>query len=190
MATNSAEWSVWLRQFSAELIARLDLDQPDAFRHEAVTAARIASGWLGEEGLDDTGLAGLERRLGVALPPSYRSFLAASNGFLLPGLIVPRLFAAAEVAWYRDVDPETIATWAEFAEPGSPESQLGECLLISERELVGTAVFLLNPLARHADGEWEALYLAHWIPGANRFRSFQDLLEQERQQFLNRDDGG
>ncbi len=183
---NSAEWSIWLRQFSTELIDRLDLDQPDAFRHEAVTAARVASGWLGEAGLDDAGLAGLETRLGVALPPSYRSFLAASNGFLLPGLIVPRVFAAAEVAWYRDVDPETIATWAEFAEPGSPESQLGECLLISERELVGTGVLLLNPSVRDADGEWEALYLAHWIPGANRHRSFQDLLEQERQTLLER----
>src|SRR5688572_2325026 len=79
-----AEWSIWLRQFSAELIDRLDLDRPDAFRHEAVTAARAASGWLGEAGLDEGELAGLEARLGVALPPSYRSLLAASNGFLLP----------------------------------------------------------------------------------------------------------
>ena len=185
---NSAEWTIWLRQFSAELLARLDLDQPDAFRHEAVTSARVASGWLGEDALDEAGLAGLETRLGVALPPSYRSFLAASNGFLLPGLIVPRIFAAAEVGWYRDADPETIAIWSTFGEPGSPESQLGDCLLISERELIGTAVFLLNPSRRHADGEWDALYMAHWIPGVNRYRSFQDLLEQERQTFLNDDD--
>jgi hypothetical protein len=184
---NSREWTVWLRQFSAELIERVDLDQPDAFRHEAVTAARISTGWLGEPGLEETELAALETRLGVALPPSYRSFLAASNGFLFPGLIIPRLLTGGEVAWYRAVDPETVAIWGSTAEPGSPESQLGDCLAISERELIGTAILLLNPLVRDAGGEWEALYLAHWIPGANRYRSFQELLEQERQTFLNDD---
>lgn len=185
---NKEEWTSWLRQFSSELLDALDLDQPDAFRHEAVTAERVAAGWLGEPGLDAAELQTLEAQLETALPPSYRSFLAASNGFLLPGLIVPRLLSGHELAWYRDVDPETVAIWARYAEPGSPESQLGDCLLISERELVGTGVFLLNPAVRHPDGEWEALYLAHWIPGANRFRSFQDLLAQERDGRLRRDE--
>ena len=180
------EWSTWLAQFSAELIARVDLNRPDAFRHPAVTAERVASGWLGEAGLDETELARVETRLGIALPTSYRSFLAASNGFLLPGLIVPRLMGGAEVAWYRDVDSATVAIWAESAAPGSPESRLGDCLLVSERELVGTCVFLLDPAARHSDGEWEALCLAHWIPGANRYRDFEDLLERERDDFLKR----
>lgn len=185
---NKEEWSSWLRGFSSELLEALDLDLHDAFRHEGVTAERVGSEWLGEPGLDEAELQRLETRLDISLPPSYRSFLAASNGFLLPGLIVPRLLSGRELAWYRDVDPETVATWARFAEPGSPESQLGDCLLISERELVGTGVFLLNSAMRHPDGEWEALYLAHWIPGANRYRSFQDLLAQERDGFLKHDE--
>jgi hypothetical protein len=178
------EWSTWLERFNAELIDRVDLNRPDAFRHPAVSAQRVASGWLGEAGLDETELERLEMRLGVVLPPSYRSFLAASNGFLLPGLVVPRLMGGAEVAWFRDVDPAAVAIWAESAAPGSPESRLGDCLLVSERELIGTGVFLLDPAARHADGEWEALCFAHWIPGANRYRDFADLLARERDGFL------
>jgi hypothetical protein len=175
------EWSIWLAQFSAELIARVDLSRPDAFRHPAVTAERVASGWLGEAGLDEVELARIETSLGVVLPPSYRAFLAASNGFLLPGLIVPRLLGGGELAWYRAVDPTTVAIWAESATPGSPESRLGDCLLISQRELVGTGVFLLDPSARPADNEWDAVYLAHWIPGADSYRDFTALLEEQRQ---------
>lgn len=57
----------------------------------------IASGWLGFPGAGEEEIAALEDRLGTRLPPSYRSFLRASNGFLQPGVIVPRLLATDEV---------------------------------------------------------------------------------------------
>jgi hypothetical protein len=142
----------------------------------------VAAGWLGSPGVSDDEIRDAEAGLGTPLPPGYRSFLQASDGFLLLGLIVPRLRSAGELRWLRDEDPETVATWAEYAEPGSVESELDGCLQISDRELVGTAVYLLNPARRHGE-EWEAVHLAHWSPGAESFPSFRQLLIEERRRF-------
>jgi hypothetical protein len=42
---------------------------------------------------------------------------------------------------------------------------------------------LLNPNIVTPDGEWEALYFAHWIPGADRYPSFWELMQAEREAF-------
>jgi len=66
----------------------------------------------------------------------------------------------------------------------------GDSLLISkgsESELV-----LLNPSVVSADGEWETIFSAHWIPGNERFRSFRDYLEKvvrDEEGFLANDSG-
>lgn len=181
----------WLRDLNAELLERLDLATPDAFRDPRVTAEVADSGWLGSPGASEAEIQSAEARLGMAFPPSYRAFLQASDGFLLPGFIVPRLRPVREVQWLRDEDPETIARWAEYAEPGSPEAELDGCLQISDRELIGTAVYLLNPARRDGD-EWEAVHLAHWSPGAERFGSFPHLLVEESRRFAQRaaEEGG
>jgi hypothetical protein len=172
----------WLEDLNRELLDRVDLATPDAFRDSRVTAEVVAAGWLGSPGASDDEIRDVEAGLGTALPPGYRSFLQASDGFLLPGLIVPRFRSAGELRWLRDEDPKTVATWAEYAEPGSVESELDGCLQISDRELVGTAVHLLNPARRHGE-EWEAVHLAHWSPGAESFPSFRHLLVEERRRF-------
>ncbi|MEV4569458.1 hypothetical protein AB0K12_37330 [Nonomuraea sp. NPDC049419] len=38
---------------------------------------------------------------------------------------------------------------------------------------------LLNPRVRTAEGEWEAWFHAPWLPGANRYRTFLELMEDE-----------
>ncbi len=118
----------WLGDLNRELLARVDLATPDAFRDSRVTAEVVAAGWLGSPGASDDEIRDVGAGLGTALPPGYRSFLQASDGFLLPGLIVPRLRSAGELRWLRDEDPETVATWAEYAEPDrlSPSS-MGAC---------------------------------------------------------------
>jgi hypothetical protein len=30
------------------------------------------------------------------------------------------------------------------------------------------------------DGEWEAWFFANWLPGANRYRSFWEMLQTEQ----------
>ena len=57
-------------------------------------------------------------------------------------------------------------------------------LEISDRERAGTAVYLLYPQIVTPEGAWEAWFFAHWIAGANRFRSLWELMQHEHQGFL------
>ena len=179
------EWDEWLRTWNREILARYDPTKYNAFIDPLVTPDIIASGWLGSPGASEAQIAELEARLGATLPPSYRSFLRASNGFLQPGVIVPRLLPADEVTWLRDVDPETIEIWTEALSSSGdvdadvPELRLSTALRVSARETVGTAMYLLDPRSVNADGEWEAWFFAHWAPGIDRFPSFRALMQAE-----------
>lgn len=176
-----ADWQAWLTEWSRELIERFNPAEYSAFVDSAAASA-AASGWLGAPGATEEQLAALEARLGRALPPSYRTFLEASNGFFTPGLIVPRVLPVQEVAWFRETNAETIDAFNVGLTygGGEPESFLQNPLQISAVELVGTAVYLLNPNVVGPDGEWEAGYFADWVPGVDRYSSFLTLMEMER----------
>jgi hypothetical protein len=62
------------------------------------------------------------------------------------------------------------------------DEYLQTALEISED--TGDGVCLLNSKVVFPDGEWEAWFFAHWIPGAHRYRSFWDLMQAERESFL------
>jgi hypothetical protein len=182
------DWPAWLQGFNRELLERLDLEEYSAFRDPRVTPELVATGWLGSAGATESRILAAEARLGVELPPSYRTFLAASDGFLQPDLIVPRLRTADETAWHGDLEPESAAAWAEFAEAGDPLGRLAGCLQVSDVELVGSAVYLLDPASRGPDGEWEAYFLADWVPGVDRYPSFFELMQAQRTMYADRDD--
>ena len=183
------EWQPWLEEWNREILARYDPTEHNAFVDPTVTPAVLSSGWMGFPGASEAQLAELELRLGVTLPPSYRSFLRASNGFLQPGVIVPRILPAREVSWLRDIDPDTIDAWTH-ATPGAvvdPDDfvqYLPTALQVSGRETVGTAMYLLNPRVTTAEGEWEAFFFAHWVPGVRRFPSFWALMQAELRDLL------
>src|SRR5579883_1023010 len=46
------------------------------------------------------------------------------------------------------------------------------------------AIYLLNPQVVTEDGEWEAWFFGDWLPGADRYRSFREMMEAEYQNFL------
>jgi hypothetical protein len=99
-------------------------------------------------------LDGLELRLGVALPPSYRGFLGAADHVGGPGL-----HDLAAVGWSYD---------RETPRPGHLRFALD-----AGQDRDGRRV-LLDPLATGRDGEWEA-----WAAGPDggvRYRSFGALL--------------
>ena len=183
------DWEPWLREWSRTLLARVAPSSPDTYPDEDLTPEIMTSRWLGAPGAGEPKLAALEARLGIALPPSYRSFLRASNGFLQPGILVPRLLPAEEVDWFRSAHQGVIDAWhvgttlglgKAASDPEAFEHYLPTALQVSDMERAGTAVYLLNPKVVDAAGEWEAFYFAHWIPGVNRYPSFRALMEDER----------
>jgi len=141
-------------------------------------------------GNDEDQLAELESRLGTQLPPSYRNFLRATNG-LFGGF--PLLLPTEDVDWLRNIDPETIDGWnrdygreatdEQYATYGADQ----DCVHMRPRHLksalqVSTTldgyVFLLIPDVRFGD-EWEAWLLGYKLPGAIRYRSFAEMIEDE-----------
>lgn len=189
MAELHYDWNTWLKEWYDLLIEKLD---PERYpRHDAATINAVRSGWLGGNPASEAQLQALEQRLGKRLPPSYRQFLRASNGFFQPEMLVPRLFAIDEVEWYRVHNQDTIDIWQAIEDEttGSVTEDeevffaqfLPNMLEISATELVGTAVYLLCPERINAVGEWEAYYFAQWIPGATRYTSFWELMQKERE---------
>jgi hypothetical protein len=194
------DWQSFLREFSQQLA------DDDRIR-DVLSETELESGWLGRDGASPQQIAQLERRLGAQLPPSYKNFLQASNGFGPTGLdsvTPPNLWPLDTVAWFRDRhNDDWISPWrAAEANTGIlrvPDQQyfvygptqvptairseyLASALEVSD---VGDGgVYLLNPEVRFADGEWEAWHLAAWLPGASRYRSFREMMEAIRSRFL------
>ena len=151
--------------------------------------AAVAAGWLGRPGADPARLLALEERLGRPLPPSYRAFLELTDGFGRISPFIERLRPADEVAPFADENEGWIEAFARFPvdvseaahaefEDGAAHfrwQHLRSCVQVSD---VGdSAVILLNPEVV-IDGEWEAWFLASWLPGARRYRSFAALLRE------------
>jgi cell wall assembly regulator SMI1 len=145
---------------------------------------------LGYAGATEQQLQQLERRLGVpALPPSYRAFLATSNGWRNTSPFIDRVWATDDVAWLSERNHELIRIWTS---PGSVDCwerrNLPGALEISDWG--DSALYVLNPASVDVRGEWEAAFFGNWIPGARVYPSFQALMEAEYALFCDLRDRG
>jgi hypothetical protein len=192
---NTDEWKAFILEWS-ERIAQQDLDN-----------------YYGEErnfdpvhGYGTTGaIAATESRLGIALPPSYKEFLKASNGLKQPleQLVTTGgdFWPAEEIDWFRVRNKEWIDAWIDGENsyyrgepaPETPDEQyfvygseqnpcdlrsryMQNALEISHDGDAG--IYLLISDVINEDGEWEAWHLASWLPGAGRFRSFEEMMKE------------
>lgn len=182
------DWSVFLRDWSRELIAGSAIAGK-------LPADVKASGWLGFAGASEAEIAAAEARLGKALPPSYRSFLKVTNGWRMTGLFIDRLWGTGDIEWFRVRHAEWIADWnfgASYYPPRTPQEALrdldsdGHYLpsVLEISDVGDSAIYLLNPQIVAADGEWQAWFFSNWNPGASRYRSFQEMMVAERKTFL------
>jgi predicted DNA-binding WGR domain protein len=177
-------WRPLLEKLSKKVLASEDL------------AARLPSKarkarWLGFDGASSKEIVALEKRLGKTLPDSYRSFLETSNGWLATGPFIERLLPAAEVKPFAEENKEWVDIYAADADAVSVEDHAtwrGDCVHFRPAYLEGavqisavgdSAVMLLVPEVQDANGEWEAWFFASWLPGADRFPSFRELMENE-----------
>lgn len=183
-------WAALLGAWSHELCSdqQFALTQPDEV---------IESGWTGSGPASDEAIRDLEARLGRRLPPSYRSFLQTTDGFVGGGS-VDRIRPASEVRPFVEEEAEWVEIWLDSAGGEAPMSLaehvasqgedpvwarwslLAEAIQVSD--VFDGAVYLLCPSVTDERGEWEAWCFANWLPGADRHASWWDLLSAERAQ--------
>jgi len=198
-------WKATLQAWNQVLLRDLRFedyqDSPEQLTLLDLSRKVVESGRLDYPPATREDIARAETRLNRRLPPSYRNFLLASNGFRLPGNLVPRLLPASEIDWLRVRRPDVIEDWKstlqaayEFEAKATrrprwrrlPDpaddpfvKELQAALLISEMEAGGSAIYLLRQVYIAPEIEWEAWFFADWVPGVNRYRSFWHLMEAE-----------
>ena len=188
----SFPWKDLLAQWSVEIIRSGEYE-------DELTPEVAGSGWLGYPGATQDEIAAAETRLGVTFPPSYREFLQVSNGWRMT-TGVHRAAAAGKrsTVFFRGVSWTLLmpgwklgsmtlcpmrSTSSTETGPSSPCGPSTSRLLWLVSDY-GDGIFLLNPQTVTPEGEWEAWFFAHWVPGADRYPSFWELMAAEHEHFL------
>ena len=188
------DWRNFLERFSQRLLSdeKIQTQQSQEI---------LDSRWLGFAGATNDEIKTVEDRLGIELPPSYRQFLQKSNGWRNSGKFIDRIWSTNEIAWFEERNQDWIDAYTDPYDnlPAIPDKEylkygreqdpvifrveyLQTALEISD--IGDSAIYLLNPKVVTKGGEWEAWFFANWLPGAVRYRSFQELLEAEYQKIL------
>jgi hypothetical protein len=179
------------------------MSRSEQFGGELSEEVLLSGGWCGRPAATESEIRAAENRLGVRLPPSYRSFLSISNGWRIFNSFVEQLLPVHEIDRFRFRSPESFASMESaherlvgrygydpsvvsddvYLDYETPAHNMalrhhyyGDSLLISEAS--ESELVLLNPFVVSADGEWETIFSAHWIPENERFRSFRDYVEK------------
>ncbi|MFE4366676.1 SMI1/KNR4 family protein [Streptomyces sp. NPDC056835] len=170
-------WRPFLERWSADW-----LDSPGVRGRGDVDETVLRDRWLGFPAAGEDRITELEARLGVTLPPTFRSFLATTDGWRPAGTAVSRVGAAEGVHWYGDPDGLQAVDEGALDEHASEEEVLragmwGRALRLSAAP--DTVEVLLDPGDPDANGEWAA-YLHRGGAGGERperHGSFMDLMQ-------------
>jgi len=194
--SNGFDWSAFLQQWSHAILITKKAG-------ERLPQEVLAAQWLGYFAATEEQIALTEVRLGARLPPSYRAFLAVSNGWRLVDGVTDRLRSVEDINWFAERHQDWIDGWMKgkmmaveqygASVPISDDKYLvydkrqrshlfrDEYLLatleISSNEPDEGAIYLLNPKIITPEGEWEAWFFADWLPGARRHQSFQEMMQ-------------
>jgi hypothetical protein len=186
-----------------ELMTRWSEELLESSLGESVPMDMRARGYLGFAPATDNDIAAAEARLKIALPPSYVAFLRTSNGWGPTGQAIDAIWPVQSIGWFSkrnadwirayvapgdlaaEMDTREYYSYGPFASSVFKPNHLKCCLQITP---VGdAAVYLLNPQAITADGEWEAWFMANWLPGVYRYRSFRELMVAQYHSFAGSD---
>ena len=200
------DWESFLKRWSQEIIGAIAPSQ------DKLPSSVIKSGWLGYAGATEQQIAEAEARLNTTLPPSYRAFLKVTNGWRQTTPFINKVWSAQKIEWFSVKNQKWIDAFlektghfpAESSNSSSPPPSISDeeyfvygeaqdcsklrceylqtALEISKRG--EGAIYLLNPQVVSPDGEWEAWFFGDWLPGADRYHSFQEMMQAEYENFL------
>ncbi|WP_051835735.1 SMI1/KNR4 family protein [Streptomyces sp. NRRL WC-3549] len=175
-------WKSFLDRWNAQWVMAQDLIEPEEADEEALEA-----GGLRFPPADERRTAALEERLGIRLPPSYRAFLQASDGWRHAGGSVYLLGVSAEVDWHRDA----MGMKAVYEEHLDERSQRPEILVAGmwERALQlaldsDMTDVLLDPGDVDENGEWAVYVYKGWSGEyPDRYASFAAFMRAMHREF-------
>ena len=172
-------------------MTRWSLDMMASELAERVSPPPQSPDWLGFDPAGKPDLEELEDRLGMSLPPSYRSFLLVSNGWRRTTFAIDYIRPAAEVEWFGVENEHWVDTYSgrgseladeayyDYSQGSASDYRAEHMKSLIQISDVDDGVYLLNPEAATPDGEWEAWFFANWVPGAVRYPSFAHLMVQQ-----------
>ncbi|MFI0730794.1 SMI1/KNR4 family protein [Streptomyces sp. NPDC021225] len=176
MSGESFNWHEFLGRWQEEWAPREDEDE-DEDEDGGQTVVP-----LGRPGADEAAIAAAEERLGRRLPPSYREFLAVSDGWHVDETAgVYQLGGAADIDWFQD--PFGMTPLYEESLGDNPREEDGLLAGMWQRALrletdSDMSHALLDPGDSDQDGEW-ALYVYKGWSGElpDRYPSFRAYME-------------
>ncbi|MGX2998637.1 SMI1/KNR4 family protein [Streptomyces sp. JNUCC 64] len=176
MSGEPFDWHGFLGRWQEEWVPRADEEDEDGEEGEP------ARGRLGAPGADEAAISAAEERLGRRLPPSYREFLAVSDGWYVDEMAgIGRLGGVTDIDWFRD----------PYGQAPQYEAYLDDAAGRAEVLLAGMwrralrletdsdmSHALLDPGDVDEDGEW-ALYVYRGWGGEfpHRHPSFRSYME-------------
>ncbi|MFC9590805.1 SMI1/KNR4 family protein [Streptomyces sp. NPDC056944] len=170
MSDESFNWHDFLRRWQEEWVPPADADGEEA------------DGVLGAPGAGEEAIVAAERRLGLRLPPSYREFLAVSDGWVVEQTAaIHRLGGVADIGWFGDPHDMTSLYEEDLGDdPGEEEVLLAgmwrRALRLETESDMSNA--LLDPGDLDEDGEWALYVYKGWggeVP--DRYPSFRVYME-------------
>ncbi|MEU6949061.1 SMI1/KNR4 family protein [Streptomyces sp. NPDC046316] len=171
---SSFNWHEFLERWQQEWVPRADADEDEDGGQADLSPAR--------PGADEEAIAAAEERLGRRLPPSYREFLAVSDGWHVdqPAGIY-QLGGAADIDWFGDPFGMTPMYEESLGDDPREEDVLmagmwRRALRLETDSDMSNA--LLDPGDTDQDGEW-ALYVYKGWGGEfpDRYPSFRAYME-------------
>lgn len=172
------EWHVFLRDYSSKFLddSRLLRVIEENGAGSFVRSHVRREGWIGYEAASADAVVAAEARLGTRLPPAYRNFLMASNGFGYVDQV--DLFDVDRIGWLPERDPDLVEAWS-FGLDDVDRKWFERSLLIARDDGGPGVCWLLNSGDAAEDGEWAAY---EWFtgdgssPDEDRYDSFGALL--------------
>lgn len=199
-------WEYFLKRWSRELLESMGEER------SKLPTEVIQSGWLGYPGATEEQITRAEARLKTTLPFSYREFLKITNGWCQTTPFIYKIWSTEEIEWFAVKRQGWIDAFVEkYGDDCTTSSEtprktpsivdeeyfvygeaqdcsklrleyLNTALEISDKG--DAAIYLLNPQVVAEDGEWEAWFFGDWLPGADRYRSFREMMQAEYENFL------
>lgn len=180
------DWNELLKNLSFVISTRLEENMIYFDR------GKIKDSWLGYPPASEKAIKAKEKELNISFPTSYKDFLRVTNGFKQISHFAGHLLPVEKIDFLKKIDSDLYhvyvneqnedisdSRYSDYSKKQGSEFFRIDHLLtsIAISKNVDGSIILLNPKVTFGD-ECEAWIYASWYPGAIRFKSFKDLIEE------------